>query len=406
MPPDPAPLAPLAPVAGRMQAFAAALAAAAGALVEPIAPEGLEILAPPDMQAALEVGEFCRLGFGPSLPEGAVRVGIEGAWLDRFARLLGPRGTSLRLVLPGAGRMPGDPERVLGHELAPDNAVVRLVEIVPAWTRYLLFAFRFSAVSDDKREGMLRFAVNLATGALLDGTADELAGLAGDPPDDAAPADWPAAAELPASWDRARIAALLDRAVPPRLEAELAPFLRGLHRRLARDQDRLFAYHNELRRDALRRAEGLAAGDPARERAEQRAAAIEREYRARLDDLGRQYALRVGVDWVQTTELAVPVARFQVRLRRRKAERMLALDWNLATRRLDPPTCEDTLRPERVRLVCDEALHVLSAAGLDPCPGCAKPFCRACHAAACPKCAAPVPSAREAAAARAGAATP
>jgi hypothetical protein len=38
------------------------------------------------------------------------------------------------------------------------------------------------------------------------------------------------------------------------------------------------------------------------------------------------------------------------------------------------------------RLVCDEALHLVSPAGLAPCPACGRAYCRVCHPAACPKC--------------------
>ena len=67
--------------------------------VEPIEPEGLEVLAPPAVQHALGIGELSRLGFGTTLPSASQRVGIEGDWLDRFARLLGPRGRWTQRVL-------------------------------------------------------------------------------------------------------------------------------------------------------------------------------------------------------------------------------------------------------------------------------------------------------------------
>ena len=129
---------------------------------------GLEVLAPPSVQQALGIGELSRLGFGATLPPAARRVGMEGDWLERFARLLGPQGrcqpTSAVARLPAA---PGDPERVLGHELVLDNATFRLLGVAPAWTRYLLLDFRASAVSDDKRDFILHLGANLATGALL-----------------------------------------------------------------------------------------------------------------------------------------------------------------------------------------------------------------------------------------------
>ena len=36
----------------------------------------------------------------------------------------------------------------------------------------------------------------------------------------------------------------------------------------------------------------------------------------------------------------MPVQRFAVQIRRRKAERMIHLDWNPLARRLEPPACE------------------------------------------------------------------
>ena len=71
----------------------------------------------------------------------------------------------------------------------------------------------------------------------------------------------PDAAVLPADWERTRVLDVLRRAVPPRLALALAPFERGLRRRLARDQDRLHAYHNDLYREAMRRAAVATEGD-------------------------------------------------------------------------------------------------------------------------------------------------
>jgi hypothetical protein len=372
------------PEENRMQGFVTDLLRHEDALVDPIEPDGLEVLAPVAVQRVLGLGEFSRLGFGTTMPSGAQRVGLEGDWLDRFGRLLGARGRWTRRVLTADAKMPGDPERVLGHELVLDNATFRLLGVTPAWTRYLVMDFRASAVSDEKRDFITRLGVNLATGALPDGVIAALRPFLdrSDDTDAAAPRET----DLPPVWDRARVAGLVEKAVPPRLDAALDPFIKGLLRRLARDQDRLHRYHNDLHHEAMRRAVVLPDGDPKRVREEQRAAAIAREYRAKLDDLSRQYATRVTVEWVQTLELVMPVHRLNVQIRRRKADRMIGLDWNPLARRLEPPVCEATAGMERPRLVCDDALHLVVPAGLAPCAGCGRPFCRACHADACPKC--------------------
>jgi hypothetical protein len=373
----------------RMQDFVEALLVHEGALVEPIEPEGLEVVAPPDVQHALGVGELARLGFGATLPQMAKRVGMEGDWLNRFAALLGDQGRWSSRVLSVTARTPGDPDRVLAHELVLDNATYRLLNVAPAWTRYLVMDFRASAVSDDKRDFMPRVGVNLATGALPDAILNALGPAIDRTGFETAIEDAAEPDGLPPIWDRARAVGLISRALPPRLESALFPFIKGMRRRLARDEDRLHRYHNDLYHEALARMAGLPEGDPKRVREEQRAEAIGREYRAKLDDLSRQYATRVTVDWVQTLELVMPVHRFTVQIRRRKGERTIALDWNPLARRLEPPVCEATLGTERPRFVCDDALHLVVPAALGPCESCGKAYCRACHADACPKCGTP-----------------
>ncbi len=381
-----------------MQGFVADLLRHEGALVEAVEPEGLEVLAPPPVQRALGLGELSRLGFGGTLPPGAQRVGLEGDWLGRFAQVLGSQGRWTRRVLSAPSRAPGNPEGVLGQELVLDNATFRLLDVSPAWTRYLVLDFRVSAVSDEKRDFTLRLGVNLATGALPDAVLAALAPTLDAPASDGsvlggsgADAVVPDDAALPAPWERARLLGLVARALPPRVETALAPFVKGLRRRLGRDQDRLHAYHNDLHREAMRRALALAEGDPRRRREEQRAEAVGREYRAKLDDLSRQYATRVTVEWVQTLELAMPVQRFTAQVRRRKADRTIQLDWNPLARRLEAPMCEWSASAERPRLVCDDALHLVVPVALAPCPGCGRPFCRACHPERCPKCGAGEP---------------
>ncbi len=376
-----------------MQGFVADLLRHEGALVEAIDPDGLEVLAPPPVQDALGLGELARLGFGGTLPPGAQRVGMEADWLDRFAQVLGPQGRWARRVLAAPSRTPADPERVLAQELVLDNATFRLLDVSPAWTRTLVLDFRVSAVSDDKRDFTLRLGINLATGALPDVVLATLAPMLDAPaPGGVASGDGgvdpvlPDDAELPAPWERARLMSLVARALPPRVETALAPFVKGLRRRLARDGNRLHDYHNDLHREAMRRTLTLPEGDPRRRREEQRTEAIGREYRAKLDDLARQYATRITADWVQTLELVMPVQRLTVQIRRRKADRTIRLDWNPLARQLEPPMCEWRASAERPRLVCDDALHLVVPAGLAPCASCGRVYCRACHSERCPKC--------------------
>ena len=167
-----------------------------------------------------------------------------------------------------------------------------------------------------------------------------------------------------------------------------------MQRRLERDHARLHGYHDDLRRESLKRLAAIngaadAKAESARQRETLRIAAIEREYRTKLDDLRHKYALNVTVGWVQTLELFVPVQRMDVLVRRRKAERLIQIDWHPLARMAEPAPCDWGLGSSPMRLVCDERLHLTEPAGQAPCPACAKHFCRACHPVACPRCGAP-----------------
>jgi hypothetical protein len=375
-----------------LREFVADLLDSQGALVEPVEPDGLDVLAPEPLRAAFDWPELARLGFGAQLPPGALAIGLEGDWLDRFGALLGSRGrlAERQLVPPASAAAPGDPERRLAAALDLGNAIWRLRSAAPAWTRCLLLAFRYVATSDERREGLLWLGFNAGTGAVLGADVVQrlrhaLAGEVWTEVDPAVRAS--AGGTLDAQMPGERLRGALDHLV----RGDLEPFLRAMHRRLGRDSARVHAYHDDLRRGALAKLVGLgsAAGGKAetgRKREEMRVAAIEREYAAKLDDLRHNYAVRVTVDWVQGLILYAPVHRYEVLIRRRKGERIVAIDWHPAARTMEPPLSEWGTGLERTRLVCDERLHLTDPEGQAPCRSCGKAWCRACHGPACPRC--------------------
>jgi hypothetical protein len=376
----------------RLQNLVADLLEREGALVEAIEPEGLEVLAPPQVREALGVPDWCRLGFGPNLPAGAQRLGLEGDWLERLDRVLGDRGRRLRRVVAPDNPAPGSPERLLEHTLDLGNAVWRFRAVRAAWTRYLVFTYRYSALSDEKREGLVQLGVNLATGATMDGLLDRLMARLDDA-EELPEAVVPPVAPLPPDWDPQRAGFFLERVVPDRVNRHLEAFLNGMRRRQQRDQARLRAYHEGLRRESVARLQALQhnqgderQSDDKRARERSRLEAIAREYAAKTHDLQEKFALKVTIEWVQTLELVMPVQRLEVLIRRRKGERLLTIDWNPLARQIETPPCEASFTADRPRVVCDDALHLISPAQKGACPGCGREYCRACHPSSCPKC--------------------
>jgi hypothetical protein len=376
-----------------LREFVADFLESEGAAVMAVEPDGLDVLAPESVRAALGLPELARLGFGRELPQGAMPVRLEDDWLDRFERLLGDRGRLVerKFLLDNSARPPGDAQHLIDRAMPLANAVWRLNCADPAWTRCMLLAFRFVAVSDERREGLIWIGFNQGTGAALD---EEIvsrlrASLARDENWQATgPVDRHVAGE---AWPVAKLAARAAPFAEHFVRRDLESFLRAMRRRLDRDCNRVHEYHDDLRRAAQIRlgATQFASGDKAdadRRREAMRVTAIEREYAGKLEDLRHHYALRVTVEWVQAWLLLTPVVRHQVLIRRRKGERILTLDWHSTVRMMERPACDFGLGLERARVVCDDRLHLTEPAGQAPCPSCHKQWCRACNPARCPRC--------------------
>jgi len=379
---------------GLLRNFVADTLESEGAAIEPVEPDGLEVLAPEPLRTAMGWPEFVRLGFGATLPAGAIPIGLEGDWLDRFGTLLGERGRFAERQLMVAGKVaaPNDPERLLDRALDLPNAVWRLHDAKPAWTRCLLLAFRYTAISDEMREGLVWLGFNQGTGAIIDGEmVGRLRKAFGD-------ADWHAPdpdsrRAAGTAWDATMLAARVRPLVRHLVRRDLGNFLNAMRRRLDRDRGRIHEYHDDLRRAAQMKHAALGAAIDEKAQADRkretlRIAAVEREYAAKLDDLRHNYALRVTVDWTHGLTLFTPVHRFDVLIKRRKGERIIHIDWHPAIRMIEPPPCDwgGGGGDGRTRLVCDDQLHLTDPDGQASCPSCGKSWCRACHLVACPRC--------------------
>ena len=373
--------------------FVADVLDAHGAEIDPVEPDGLDVLAPEHLRDAFGWPELTRLGFGAALPAGALQIGLEGDWLERFGGLLGERGrfAERQLVDRSGAHPPGDPTAMINHALELPNAVWRLKNDGPAWTRLLLLTFRYTATSDEKRDGLVQLGFNCGTGAVLGPDLLSRIGTVLEQDGEWVSAEETARRAAGSGWDATNAAARVGPQLDHRVRQDLAPFLAAMRRRLDRDRARVHAYHDDLRRAAqlklaaARRGSGEKS-EAAAKRETLRVAAIERDYAAKLSDLGHNYALKVAVEWVQGLTVLAPVHRYQLLVKRRKLERELPIDWHPAARLLEAPVSDWGLGLIPTRTACDDRLHLTDPAGAAACASCGKAYCRACHPGACPRC--------------------
>ncbi|MBF0286635.1 MAG: hypothetical protein HQM14_02360 [SAR324 cluster bacterium] len=362
-----------------------------GAVTEPADPDGLDVIAPPALQKSLEIPEMISLGFGAESPEGAHVVTLESDWMERVEKTIDTRGRSSRIILNTTADAPSPPERVLEQMMVLNNATFRFSKVVPAWTRYWIVTLCYTAISDEKREGMLNLGINLSNGGIVETHLKEMIGKIMES-DFQMEQNLPDDIQLPGLWKNTRLQHMLQQSSPVLVHHQLDKFLNSMRQRQERDLARVFEYHLSLRDESIRQLALLKQKNSLTERQQsdqkrhqQRLETITREHRAKIQDIRQKYDISIECRMEQMLELVMPVQRFQFIILRRKGKRSVSLDWNPLIRKLDQPPCDYGYHKGPQRSVCDDRLHLLPPEGYAACIQCDKVFCRACDPQ-CPKC--------------------
>ena len=137
--------------------FTAHLLTQRGGVVEPIG-GGLEVLLPAETALALKIPEHANLAFSGG--GDGIAVSYDSDFLKKMARLIGQRGRFSTVSLaPSPVRIEKLRER-LGEKIAFHNAVFHLERTEEKPVSYLLGYSKYSALSDDRQEGILASMVN------------------------------------------------------------------------------------------------------------------------------------------------------------------------------------------------------------------------------------------------------
>jgi hypothetical protein len=340
--------------------FVEAWCAHQGAVVEPLA-EGVEILQPTELATGLGLPEHARYSEQPG--SGSVWVGYGSPVLEKFLQAATREVPWAALTLePHTG-----PREAAGRKAAEHfslrNAVHTVEEVRVETAARLVAYIRYSLFADDRRDGLVEEAVSSRLRVSV-------------------PGFWGAAQAsgrlhpytAPPSGDvlvKAVSAALVRGEAQARALAR--GFLEGFARRQERDLRRMEEYFQGLRAELDKRSRRAKVAPEDRAL---KAAAIDREREAKLQELRERSQVRLEAALAAAVWVEAPVAGVVLRARRRKAERALGLEYDFATHRLLVPACEACGLDAPLPALCDERLHVICAQcvpraeGRWQCPAC------------------------------------
>jgi hypothetical protein len=356
--------------------FTADLLAENGAVVEPSS-EGLEVLLPAEVAEVLEIPEHANLSFLGDRREG-VFVSYDSEILKKMAGLMGERGRFATVGLaPPAVRLDKVEDR-LGDKLVFHNAVFQVERKEEKPISYLLGYSKYSAISDDRQEGIVGCFVNELNFSVQKATLETLDLIACEPQ------VFTGRAEREASE---KVLAALWQAQLKIVQETLTDFLISTERRMNRDIRRVHEYYQTLIHEHRQALAKKSAAPEDKARAESKIEAVERELKGKVQDLVEKFSIDLQLEPISFIRIETMSAIFWLSVKRRKEARQFPLTYNPVVKSLDPLPCEACFYPRKGYYVCDDSLHILCRECFAPCARCDKIYCRACDPKRCPRCA-------------------
>lgn len=370
-----------------LQQFIEAALRRSGSLTEVLDADRLDVVLPAAMAARLELPEDTRLCLRGAPAAGEQHAGFGSALLSRLCALTETSARFYRLELapppPKRERLGRDAASVLGFQ----NAAARREALEPATLEYLLVDFRYTALSEERQEGLVSVAIQ-ADGGSSSGLALALPGFLQEHPESRRPWNGQGGApSLTRIYERAHRRALAE------VRAATRSFAGRMGRRLVRDSTRVDEYYRSLLEEAQRKKPRRGRGRPrtdsptfmgrqGNEVLQEKLDAIAMERQRRLQDLQRRYGVTLRLEPLSVLALRIDGYLLSGHLQRRKQERQMQLGWNAVTRRFDQWMCDACGGETPAPAVCD-ALHLLCTECPAKCPNCSRPVCRACDARGC-----------------------
>jgi hypothetical protein len=355
--------------------FTAHLLAESGAVVEP-ADDGIEVLLPADVAGVLEIPEHSNFTFLGDRHDG-ISVSYESEILKKMAGLIGERGQFASVgFAPSSVRMEKLEDR-LSDKLIFHNAVFQMERKEERPVSYLLGYSKYSAISDDRQEGIVGCVINEVNFSAQKAPLETLDLIAYEPN---------ASAQRPERDVSEKILKALWQAQLKIVQEALADFLVSTERRMNRDIRRVHDYYRTLIHEHRQALAKKLAGQEEIDRTESKITAIERELNGKVQDLIGKFSIDLQLEPIAFIRIETVSPVFWLSVKRRKEARQFPLTYNPVLKSLDPLPCEACFYPRKGYYVCDDRLHILCRECFAPCARCDRIYCRACHPKGCPKC--------------------
>jgi len=287
----------------------------------------LHALLPQDLSAVLNLPEEVRLG-GDDHP-----LLYGSPILDRLVHA----ATAGIPVAYGAVTIPyikkAGFDAAIARDLSLINGKFQIGVRAESRTSYMVITSHYVALSDERKEGLMRLTFHEPSGAIVAGFEDSITDFE---------CTYFRQGSLPPQFS-IHIGLTLQAALKSlqyRIDEDLAPFIASMRRRLHRDVTNTREYYGSLAEEMRISLVHPNLSDTQRMERQQKIDSLPAEADRKIADLQHKYDTRIDIRACAAERYLVDVAQLIVTILYRKATRTLPVFYNPVTRRIDPLVCE------------------------------------------------------------------
>ncbi|MGM0454326.1 MAG: hypothetical protein ACQERN_14300 [Thermodesulfobacteriota bacterium] len=228
-------------------------------------------------------------------------------------------------------------DRLLEDQLTFYGAAAAIETVAEVTAEYILVSCRYTAQSDEQKEGLSTMVFNANTGGLVPAMAE---------PFDTS--RFRTVFTRPDTDIKRKILPLaepIEQTARGLLEDRLASFRANMNRRFQRDIANLEEYYSSLEAEMKKSLEKPGLSESARSDRQAKIDAIPDELASKKEDLLKKYSIRVRLQPAAAIHIRTPAKKVACRLSIGKQHRQFFLTYNPATRAIDPPPCTICRRP-------------------------------------------------------------
>lgn len=252
-------------------------------------------------------------------------------------------------------------DRLIEEQFNFDKWVGKVENHAKIRTYYFFLTCRYTAQSDEQKEGLIHLVFNYETGALVPRMGDMLSSVAKD------------FKSLPKPfWKERQTEEIMGHVKVESKKLimnEINSFHESMGRRYRRDIANLEEYYNALEKEMTKSLERPGLSDHLIKERKEKIDLLPNELARKKDDLFKKYSIKIKIEPCAAILISTPAVKVLYRLSIGRIMKNISLIYNPITKSMDPLVCSGCGKSIKRLHFCNH-LHKLCFACSERCPVC------------------------------------